>query len=76
MTLKFNPNYSRWREAFDNEKVFTHRDMANAIHEKDLAIEKAGIILGVERLLPNDYSEMMQIHRVKRTESGIYIIVR
>jgi hypothetical protein len=67
--------YKEWRDAFDNEKVFTRRDMANALHEKERAFEKAAAILGVKRILPNNYSCMMQIQRVHRTESGIYIVV-
>ena len=75
MAIKFNPNYRQWRDAFDSEKIYTRRDMANALHEKEKAFDRRGIILGVQRLLPNNYSCMMQIHHIDRTESGIYIVV-
>ena len=76
MTLKFNPNYREWRDAFNNEKVFTRRDMANALHEKDFAFQAASQILGVVKLLPNDDQHMMQLYRVERHPNGLYIIVK
>lgn len=73
--VAFGP-YSQWREAFNNEKVYTRRDMANAMHEKDNAMLAATQILGVVRLLPNDDQHMMLIHRVERHPNGLYIVVR
>lgn len=73
--VAFGP-YSQWRHAFDNEKVYTRRDMANAMHEKDNACAAAMQILGVKQLLPNDYELMMQIIRVERSPEGIFIVVR
>lgn len=73
--IGFGP-YRAWRDAFENEKVYTRRDMANALREKDFALQAATQILGVVRLLPNDDQHMMQLHRVERHPNGLYIIVR
>lgn len=74
--MTFTSNYSAWRDAFDNEKVYTRRDMAQALQKKERELETAARILGVLRLLPNDDQHMMVLHRVDRTSEGIYIIVR
>lgn len=73
--LGFRP-YREWREAFNNEKVYTRRDMADALHQKDFALQAATQILGVVRLLPNDDLHMMQLHRVERHPNGLYIVVK
>jgi hypothetical protein len=73
--IGFGP-YREWREAFDNEKVYTRRDMVNALHQKDNILTAATQILGVARLLPNDDLHMMVIHRVERRDDGIYIVVK
>ena len=76
MTLKFNPNYSIWRQAFENEKIFTRSDMVRVLGDQRRELERSSIILGVLKLLPNDNQHMMQIHRVDRGIEGIYIVVR
>jgi hypothetical protein len=73
--IKIQP-YKEWRDAFDNEKVYTRRDMANALSEKERAFEAATQILGVVRLLPNNDRHMMMLHRVERHPNGLYIVVR
>lgn len=70
------PNYKAWRDAFDNEKIYTRRDMANALQEQRREFENATTILGVLRLLPNNDQHMMILHRVDRTKEGVYIVVR
>lgn len=68
--------YKEWREAFDNEKVYTRRDLSRALQDQRRELENAAKILGVLRLLPNDDQHMMVLHRVDRTPEGMFIVVR
>jgi hypothetical protein len=74
--MTFIPKYSAWRDAFDNEKIYTRRDMANALTQQRRELELAATVLGVMRLLPNDDQHMMVLHRVERHPEGVFIVVR
>jgi len=74
--LKFDSNYSRWRQAFNTELVFTRRQMSEALQKKDRELELATQILSIVRALPNGDRHAMVIHNVHRTESGIHITVK
>ncbi len=74
--LTFDPNYARWRNRFDTEKVYTRRQMSEALKRQAEEFTVNRVIQSYTgRVGPNE-ARAMQILAVHKTPQGITVIVK
>jgi hypothetical protein len=74
--LKFDPSYNEWKEKYNNELVYTRKQMDEALeaHTKRMIVNRViRVDAGKEK---QKYSEALQILSIHQTEEGMVVIVK
>ncbi len=78
MRLKFDPNYSRWRNKFETEPVYTRKQMGAALSRQaqELTVNRVIQSFDEEGRVGSNCARAMQILAVHKTPHGITVIVK
>lgn len=75
-SLKFNPNYSEWKQKFDNELVYTRREVSKMLKEQAKELTVNRVVQSFNGKYGPDCSVAMQILAIHKTPEGLLVIVR
>lgn len=76
LRLKFSHDYKKWKDAFNTEKVYTRRQMQEALKRNSQEYVVNRVIQSfTDKIGPNE-SRAMQILAVHKTPQGITVIVK
>ena len=74
--LKFSPDYKSWKEKFDNEPLYTRRQMSEALQKQAIELQVSRVVQSFNGKYGPDCSAAMQILAIHQTPGGVLVIVR